>query len=125
MNKILLFTLLFCLELSTVASNQGTPRPNPIAPHGLQQKRVSEINIDSFTVSISRKDLIISLTTFENVEVSASLMSIVGQKVGQWKWQWDDTGKQTKKLSIEEIPSGIYIFTMKIGDKNLSRKLIV
>ena len=125
MNKILLFILLSSLELPITARNPNRILGNQRDKLGIEQKVVSDVIFDSFAVAISGKDLIISLTSFENTDVNASLMSIVGQKVGHWKWQWDASGKQTKKLSIEEIPSGIYIFTMKIGEKNLSRKLIV
>jgi hypothetical protein len=81
--------------------------------------------LENITLTISDKNLVISTISKSTQSSNATLMSIVGQNMGEWKLDWDASGKQIKKLEITDVPSGIYIFTIRTGDHTVSRKIII
>ncbi len=81
---------------------------------------------ESFGVAFTGKNLVVSLCPPESMSGKASLMNIVGQVVEEWNIDFEQGGTQSKKLNItKNHPSGIYIFTMQIDGKTLSRRVII
>lgn len=81
---------------------------------------------DSFSVAFTGKSLVVALCPPVAMTGKASLMNIVGQVVEEWTVEFEQGGTQNKKLSFYKThPPGIYIFTMQIDGRTLSRRVII
>lgn len=123
MKKILLFILGLSLSVQIAfAGVDFDQRPSVVSSAQNQPDDLRE----SFGVAYTGKSLVVSLCPPEAMSGKASLMNIVGQVVEEWNVEFEQSGTQTKKLNVSKNhPSGIYIFTMQIDGKTLSRRVII
>ena len=123
MNKIQIIRLIIFSQFFFSLAQTATAASVLYYQNPINQQVIKEL--EDITLTISDKNLVISTVSKNTQSSTVTLMSIVGQNMGEWKLDWDASGKQIKKINITNIPSGIYIFTIRTGDRNMSRKVII
>ncbi len=65
----------------------------------------------------------ISLTNGSNV--SLEIYNITGQKVMVRDYGYKTAGSFTTQISADELPTGVYFYTVEAGTTKVTRKMIV
>ena len=94
-----------------------------IPPMSLKPVDISKNVMVSPNPATDFANVLVSLIDSKRVEVS--IYNIVGELVMTYNYGQQTTGYHTYKVNTSSLPSGMYLFTVKIGNEVTSRKVVV
>ena len=95
---------------------------------GLNEHKIADNNVASVSQNFPNPftgETYVNVSLKEGTNVSLEVYTLTGQKVSAKNYGYLNAGSHNLTISANNLPTGVYFYTVKAGDQKVTRKMIV